>query len=223
MRPAHPRLPSGSATRRALGGFTAWWLGCAAGCQLLGWRINTSGSIPVGLYRVSRAPLSSIAQGAYVMFCPPPTPLFAMARARGYLGAGFCPGGHGYLMKRVAAAPKDCVRFGADGVRVNGQLLAFSAPLRTDAAGRALPRYQAWARVLPSTEVLLMSEASRTGFDARYFGPLPVRQIDHVIVPLMTWPTAARRDAHRGGPRGVGACHGLADCNGESRHNPLKE
>ena len=30
-------------------------------------------------------------------------PVFDEARARGYIGAGFCAGGYGYLIKRIAA------------------------------------------------------------------------------------------------------------------------
>lgn len=155
-----------------------------AGCSPVGLRINTTPSIPVGLYRVSRAP---VAKGAYVMFCPPQTKAFAQARQRGYVGAGPCPGGYGYLMKKILAAKADVVSFSADGVRVNGDLLAWSAPLRADPAGRALPRYRAPQRRLKPSEVLLMSEVSPTSFDARYFGPVPVAQIEAVIVPVWTW------------------------------------
>ncbi len=154
------------------------------GCSPMGLRVNTTPSIPVGLYRVSRAP---VAKGAYVMFCPPRTRAFAVAKQRGYVGAGPCPGGYGYLMKKVLAAKADRVSFAVDGVRVNGALLAFSAPMRADQAGRALPRYRARSRCLGAGEVLLMSEVSRTSFDARYFGPLPVGQIEAVIVPVWTW------------------------------------
>lgn len=154
------------------------------GCSQVGLRVNTTPSIPVGLYRVSRVP---VAKGAYVMFCPPQTRAFALARQRGYVGAGPCPGGYGYLMKKVLAAKADVVSFAADGVRVNGALLAFSAPLQADQGGRALPRYRAAKRGLKSSEVLLMSELSPTSFDARYFGPLPVAQIEAVIVPVWTW------------------------------------
>lgn len=174
-------------TRRIASAVTLVRLGSlllGVGCSPVGLRVNTTPSIPVGLYRISRAP---VAKGAYVMFCPPQTRTFALARRRGYVGAGPCPGGYGYLMKKVSAAKADVVSFAADGVRVNGALLAFSAPLRVDQGGRALPRYRAAQRGLKSSEVLLMSDVSRTSFDARYFGPLSVAQIEAVIVPVWTW------------------------------------
>lgn len=156
----------------------------AAACCLAGLRINTSPSIPIGLYRMSEQPL---ARGRQVLLCPPHTPLFALALQRGYLGAGFCPGGYGYLMKTVSAAEGDQVRFAADGVRVNGRLLAASAALPVDQAGRRLPHHAPGCVTLGPDQLLLMS-ARGTAWDARYFGPVARAQIEGVIVPLLTWP-----------------------------------
>ena len=129
-------------------------------------------------------------KGAYVLFCPPPhfnEGVFELARDRGYIGAGFCPGGYGYMMKRVLAASNDVVSILEDGVRVNGELLPFSAPARTDKGGRPLPRCQSGSIVLDHSEVLLMSDVSATSFDGRYFGPVSRAQIRTVIFPVITW------------------------------------
>ncbi|MDB5533415.1 MAG: TraF peptidase [Hyphomicrobiales bacterium] len=155
-----------------------------AGCYAIGARVNTSKSIPVGLYWTSSAPVE---KGAYVLFCPPEVGVFVEARKRGYLAAGFCPGGNGYMMKRVSAATNDRVSIATEGVRVNGQLLPFSVPLATDRAGRQLPRFQASRFVLGDSEVLLMSDVSDTSFDGRYFGPVNRTQIRTVIMPVFTW------------------------------------
>lgn len=156
----------------------------AALAQAAGVRINTTRSIPVGLYRVSRAPAMP---GAYVLVCPPPTPLFDEARARGYLGAGFCPGGYGYLMKRLVAAQGDEIAVSDAGVSVNGVLLALTAPRATDAGGRPLPRWRTGPYRLGAAEVLLMSEISATSFDARYFGPVSRTQVVTALAPILTW------------------------------------
>ncbi|UYG53921.1 conjugative transfer signal peptidase TraF (plasmid) [Comamonas endophytica] len=155
----------------------------AAACGLAGLRINTSPSIPLGLYRMSGMP---VARGAHVLLCPAQTPAFALALQRGYLGAGFCPGGYGYLMKQVAAAGGDEVGFAMEGVRVNGRLLDASAALPMDQGGRRLPRYPQGTHILGPDQVLLMS-TRRTAWDARYFGPVPLAQVEGVIVPLLTW------------------------------------
>ena len=166
----------------ALGGAAMLVLGVVA--YAAGARVNTTRSIPVGLYWVSSEP---VGKGAYVWFCPPAVGVFAEARSRGYIGAGFCPGGYGYMMKRVLAAKKDMVTVSLDGVRVNGNLLPLSVPLETDAAGRPLPRYQASNYTLGDSQVLLMSDVSATSFDARYFGPVHHSQIKTVIFPVITW------------------------------------
>jgi conjugative transfer signal peptidase TraF len=156
----------------------------AGGAYLAGLRVNTTKSIPVGFYMTTTAPVE---KGAYVMFCPPPVGVFSEARDRGYIGAGFCPGNYGYMMKRVLAAKDDTVLFSNDGVRVNGELLPLSAIRKADLAGRPLPRFQATSYTLGAAEVLLMSDVSATSFDGRYFGPLNRSQIVTVIRPVFTW------------------------------------
>ena len=151
----------------------------------LGARINTSRSIPVGLYWITDSPVK---KGAYVLFCPPVSSVFDDAKIRGYIGAGFCPGGdYGYMMKRVLAEKNDVIYITDEGVRVNSILLPNSVPLRADRSGQQLPHYRRDSYVLESYEVLLMSDGSATSFDGRYFGPLNRSQIKAVIRPIFTW------------------------------------
>lgn len=149
-----------------------------------GARINTTQSIAKGLYWTSAA---SLQKGAYVVFCPPARDVFEQAKRRGYIGSGFCPGHYGYMMKRVLALEGDAVAIDEVGVHVNGALLPHSTPLAADRAGRPLPRYRLKDGVLRESEVLLMSDASATSFDARYFGPIARTQIRAVIRPVITW------------------------------------
>lgn len=176
------RLARTATVAAAIGAMALLLLGAA--CGLAGIRVNTSKSIPLGLYRTTSAPID---KGAYVLFCPPPSDVFKAARQRGYIGDGICPGGYGYLMKRVAGAEGDTVTVTAEGVRVNAQRLPFSAPRRADQAGRPLPAFEAHGYVLGKEDVLLMSDRSSTSFDARYFGPVRRAQLETVIVPLLTW------------------------------------
>lgn len=159
-------------------------IGLGLACYFAGARVNTSKSIPVGLYWTSSKPVE---KGAYVLVCPPQVGVIAEAKRRGYLAAGFCPGGYGYMMKRILAAKGDGVTIADDGVRVNGALLPFSAPLAHDKAGRPLPRFQSASFTIGNSEVLLMSDVSGTSFDGRYFGPVGRSQIQTVIVPVLTW------------------------------------
>lgn len=176
------RLLNRVAIGTAIGGSAVLLFGLA--CHAVGARVNTSGSIPLGLYWASDAP---VAKGAYVLFCPPQTGVFEEALRRGYIGAGFCPGGYGYLMKQVIGMTNDAISVADDGVRVNGELLPFSAPMKADGGGRPMPRYQADRYTLSEYQVLLMSDVNPISFDARYFGPVRRDHIRTVILPVMTW------------------------------------
>lgn len=149
-----------------------------------GARVNTSRSVPVGLYRVIDAPPR---KGAYILFCPPPRPIFEEARARGYIGAGPCPGGFGYVFKKILAAKDDILFIGSKGVTVNGMLLSCSAPREADNSGRPLPQLRVSLRKLAPSEILPMSDVSCTSFDGRYYGLIAVDQIRAVVTPVLTW------------------------------------
>jgi conjugative transfer signal peptidase TraF len=179
---AHLSMPSGIARFAALAALGLMAL--AFLCHAAGLRINTTKSIPIGLYRMTDAP---VAKGEYVIFCPSQSALFDEAKERSYIGAGFCPGGYGFMMKRVAAVGGDVVASTEEGVSVNGKLLPLSAPLETDKAGRGMPHYLFNAYTLRESELLLMSDRSRTSFDGRYFGAMEMGQIRGVIRPVLTF------------------------------------
>lgn len=153
-------------------------------CFAVGLRVNTTRSIPVGLYWLTTAPVT---KGQYVIVCPPETFLFDEAKQRGYIGAGFCPGGYGFMMKRVLATANDRVEMTGEGMRINGKLLPSSMPQGTDKAGRTMPRYLPSVYILGKSELLLMSDVSGTSFDGRYFGPVDLLQVRGVIRPVLTW------------------------------------
>jgi conjugative transfer signal peptidase TraF len=158
-----------------------------AGFYMAGARINTTKSIPVGLYWTSPMPIEKIKKGAYVIFCPPQRDIFDEAKTRDYIGAGPCPGGYGLMMKRVLAAQNDVVSVSDTGVYVNGKQLPHSTPIKADNVGNPLPCYRLDHYALSHTELLLMSDVSATSFDSRYFGPIDRSQIKTVIFPVMTW------------------------------------
>jgi len=151
--------------------------------RLGGFYINTTPSLPVGLYRIVDEPVS---KGTYVAFCPPHSEVFKLAVTRGYINSGDCAGGIGQLLKRVHAAAGDTVLMDETGIHVNGERLANSTPLSTDAHGAALPHYRLNA-VLGESEYLLLSDLNPHSFDARYFGVIGHAQIVHVVRPVLTF------------------------------------
>ncbi|EAM5005958.1 conjugative transfer signal peptidase TraF [Salmonella enterica] len=173
-------------TRYAAIGVVSVSLIGAAVCGLgyaAGLRINTTKSIPVGLYKISD---KTPEKGDYVIFCPPQRDIFSMAQQRGYIGSGFCPGGYGEMMKRILAAKGDEVAFRDDGVYVNGNLLPYSKPFSVDPGGRNLPALRE-VYTLGKSELLLMTDRSPSSFDGRYFGAVTTSQIISAISPVFTW------------------------------------
>jgi conjugative transfer signal peptidase TraF len=128
-----------------------------------------------------------IVKGAYVLWCPPERQEFDLAKERGYIGAGFCPGGYGNMMKKVVASDHDVVSVTDDGVRINGILMPASQPFGADSMGRPLPRFRVTDHALAPTELLLMSDTNSRSFDARYFGPVHRAHIQSLMYPVWTW------------------------------------
>lgn len=141
--------------------------------------VNTTPSVPKGFYRKLARPA---VRGDLVLICPPDTPFFHAARARGFVASGLCPGGMGYLIKRLVASGGDQVCLASDGVTINGERLENSQrqSLRLEYRDE-IP----WplCGTLDDKEVLLMSPHPQS-FDSRYFGPVPARSIQG---PLQVW------------------------------------
>ncbi|TWI47779.1 conjugation peptidase TraF [Pseudomonas duriflava] len=149
-----------------------------------GARMNTTHSIPVGLYWKSNL---QIANGVYVMFCPPHNANIEEAKQRGYIKAGPCPGGYGYLMKRILASSGDIIDVTDAGVSVNGKALPYSTPLAADNLNQPLPYFRTSHQILSDDELLVMTDVNSRSFDSRYFGPISKSQVRDVIIPLLTW------------------------------------
>lgn len=150
--------------------------------QRLGARINTSNSIPKGLYWLTKRP---VAKGEYVIFCPPERDVFKSALKRGYIHPGFCPSGLGALMKKVVAVSGDTVSSDSSGVFVNNQNLPLSKPYKADSFNRSLPIWRIHDYTLKVSELLVMTDQSSRSFDARYFGLLKHENIQAVIQPIL--------------------------------------
>lgn len=153
----------------------------AAG-QLLGLRINLTPSYPLGLWRIM--PLErQVAAGDLVFVCPPPTPEFEMARDRGYLRAGLCPGWMSPLLKTVVALAAQTIDIG-EFVAIDGRVLPESVLRPVDAEGRKLSAFAGGA-VLPHHAFLHSSFAG--SYDSRYFGPIPLSGLLGRAHPVFTF------------------------------------
>ena len=149
----------------------------------LGYRINWTPSLPVGIWRQLTVP-PKIERGQIVIICPPPSAAFLEARARGYLSDGDCPGGLEPMLKPVAAIAGDVVQLTAKGIVLNGAAQPRSTALAADKADRPLQALPAGRLTIPEGEVFLLSTVNGESFDSRYFGPLPVSVIQGAAIPV---------------------------------------
>lgn len=147
----------------------------------MGFRINLTESIPVGLYRITGTePLKN----AYVIFCPDDRQTFRLAKNRGYIDYGLNCNGYGYLMKKVVAVSGDILSVTIEGFFVNQRLISYSKPKPMDGTNRALPQWRAMNYPLQENEVMTMTSQSEWSFDGRYYGLVHTRQIKGVINPI---------------------------------------
>jgi conjugative transfer signal peptidase TraF len=143
-------------------------------CGLAGLRLNLTGSLPIGLYRVSHA---APVREAIVLACLPPA-VAAFARARGYVpNGGQCPGGVLPVGKPILAISGDTVTLTPTGLLVNGTPVPNSRALAADRQGRPLPGLTVGRYVVRPGTVWIVSSYSRFSFDSRYFGAVETGQI----------------------------------------------
>lgn len=151
-----------------------------AACQVLGLAVNTSQSLPAGLYVNSGS-------GSLVVICPPGTwgPLSA---ARGYRDDGSwnvhrCTDGAKPLLKPIVAQAGDKVAVSVVGIAVNGKIIKNSAALTRDSKGRILRPWSYGEYRVRDGEVWLVSDFSSRSFDSRYFGPVKTAGILERVKP----------------------------------------
>lgn len=160
----------------------ALWL--VAGIMLMGvaitagMRINSTRSFPVGIYwAVGGYPKKGDLVFVKVEGIPIETD-------RGYINVAWSPVKH--LLKRLVGVAGDRVTIDYFGVEVNGVCIPNSAPLVRDGGGRPLLAWLVNDYVLRAGEALILSDANPNSFDSRYFGPVPQRLIESVVIPILT-------------------------------------
>jgi conjugative transfer signal peptidase TraF len=169
------------AAKRVLLTGTVLLIGTLQIFDLAGLRINTSPSLPVGLYQTTSNPAATL-----VEFCPG-SALGVLALERGYRSAGSCGDGGAPLLKPVVAKWGDVVDVSQDGLAVNGRSVANTAPMAADIKGRHLVSWPSGHYVVSRGEVWVASSFNPRSFDSRYFGPVPVSAIHDHLRPLITF------------------------------------
>lgn len=147
-----------------------------------GLRLNLTPSYPLGLWRIEPLDRSPAVEDL-VFICPPDTAAFRMARERGYVGRGLCPGWFSPLIKTVVATEGQTIAIGAS-VSVDGWPLPHSDVRPKDAVGRAL--VPSAGGQVPTGFLFLHSDFAGS-YDSRYFGPIPASGLLGRARPLITF------------------------------------
>ncbi|MGH9344886.1 MAG: conjugative transfer signal peptidase TraF, partial [Terriglobia bacterium] len=148
--------------------------------QAAGIRLNTSASLPIGLYKTT-----SDTTARLIAFCPPGLAA-SLSESRGYRGRGNCPDGAEPLLKPIVAASGDLVEVSPQGIAVNGRLLPNSAPRAFDTKHRPLPHWPFGNYRVAGGTVWVVSSYNPRSFDSRYFGPIQISSTRCRLQPLLT-------------------------------------
>lgn len=140
---------------------------------------NDTPSLPLGFYYVEKT--DSIGVGDLIRICVPDS-WAQLARQRGYLDRGNCPGGTTPIGKMVVAVSGDTVDVSPGGVRVGARLLSGSKPHPFDSQGRTLEAALG-LHILGPGECFVLSTLYDLSFDSRYFGPVGCEAPYYVLYP----------------------------------------
>jgi conjugative transfer signal peptidase TraF len=154
------------------------WMG------VLGWKawgvkilINETPSEPVGLYRLVEHPESDFRRGMYVVF-PVPKELHALVYGRHWMKNGIP------FLKQLLGLAGDRVCVVSHRLEINGR--AIGPVFERDSQGQPLPQHPGCFEVQAGT-FFAGSQALDKSFDGRYFGPLPLSQLQGEARPVWTF------------------------------------
>jgi conjugative transfer signal peptidase TraF len=156
--------------------------GLLAACRSAGIWINTTDSMPLGVWR--QTPRLAARPGDVVLLCLPANAVTELGQARGYIAPGSCPTGQETVLKPIAAGAGDTVAVSPDGISVNGRAIANSGQLAHDSRGRPLPHVAAGRYRVPAGEFWLVSPHNPRSFDSRYFGPVSAGLVRSTVRPV---------------------------------------
>lgn len=150
-----------------------------AGAWFVGFRINLTPSMPLGLYRIVDSPAQ---RGDIVALCPPAF-WGDLGKSRGYTGDGLCPDGSRQLLKFLVGIEGDNICVGSEGITINGTPQPHSARQTQDRHGRSIISLLE-SGIIPPEQVLVLAPVSWS-FDGRYFGFVPAASLLK-IQPILT-------------------------------------
>lgn len=158
----------------------------AAAAGLAGVRLNTTPSMPRGLWISGQGPLR---RGVVIAACLPDAALAARLARAGALGPGRCPGGIAPLMKPIVAVEGDVVTVTPAGLAVNGAPIPDTAAEPATVGFGALPHATFGSHRVGRGEAWLAANRVRGSLDSRYFGAVRLNGAEGPLRPLWLWDT----------------------------------
>ena len=149
-------------------GWKAW------GPQML---INETPSEPMGLYRLVKHPESDFRRGMYVVF-PVPHELQALVYGRHWMKSGIP------FLKQLLGLAGDRICVVGHQLMINGRTIG--PVFDRDSQGQPLPQHPGCFEVHAGT-FFAASQTLDKSFDGRYFGPLPLSQLQGEARPVWTF------------------------------------
>ncbi len=135
-----------------------------------GYRINTSPSIPRGIYKLEIT--RQLKQGDLVEICLSDD-LAQYAFDRGYISKGSCSNGYAPLIKEILAIPNDYVVINKKGIKVNNVFYNLKSQ-KLDNKNRILTPQTINQKI---DGYLLVGTNSKDSWDSRYFGVIKSKDI----------------------------------------------
>lgn len=151
--------------------------------EFLGLHFNTTSSLPFGVYQEADR---GIKRGSLAVFCLQNEAFINLAKERGYLGQGHCPGGIKPLGKKVFGLPGDQISMKDGLIAVNGNIVPATKVKQQDSLGRMMPGSLLAPGRIPEGYALMLSPNHPSGFDSRYFGLVQLTAL-MPVEPVLTW------------------------------------
>lgn len=158
---------------------------------LCGWRVNITGSMPVGIYQESSK--SAIKIGDYVEVCLPDY-LAKEGMKKGYISGGSCANGSEPLVKKLIALPQDEVYlanndmifvYEKDKYGENKAFKRYPAPIQKQSfSGKPIKRYVTFGTFHNDGFWVYGFDDWKYSWDSRYFGGLPYDSLVAVLEPV---------------------------------------
>lgn len=148
-----------------------------------GFRFNLTASLPLGVWKIDKS-FIRIEKGDYVWFTATKE-IADFALERGYLQENVkCKNNTIPLLKIVYGIPGDTYSFHQNEIRINNVAAKNIKRRETDSKDRPMPRIS--NGIVREKQLFVLTRHTHS-YDSRYYGPIPIKNVEGKARPIMTW------------------------------------